>query len=109
MQKIADSHTEITDTDDSTVPNASAQDPTDSGAHAHAALEQSLTELLSLGRVWASYGLNVGKLALRTAAHSQQVVANVLGDLADHLKPTEAVGGGESQTAVPSPRQSARG
>ena len=49
-------------------------------------LETALKELLSLGQVWASYGLNAGKHALETSARSQETLARLLGGLAEQLR-----------------------
>jgi hypothetical protein len=54
-------------------------------ASTNADLEQALKDLIALGRVWASYGLNVGKQALQTAARSQETAAKLLGELAAQL------------------------
>lgn len=52
-----------------------------------AQLETTVKELLSLGQVWASYGLCAGKHALEATARSQETLARLLGDLADHIHP----------------------
>ena len=54
-------------------------------AGASAEIETTLKQLLSLGHLWASYGLTAGKQALEASARTQQTVAQMLGDLANHL------------------------
>ena len=47
--------------------------------------EKALEDVVSLGRLWATHGLTMGKLALRTSAKSLEVTASALGALAESL------------------------
>lgn len=59
---------------------------TTSSAHTEE-IEKSLREVVSLGRLWASYGLTAGKQALEVCARTHTVAAQFLGDLAEHVTP----------------------
>ena len=52
-------------------------------------IDRLLTDLFSVGREWATYGLSVGKAALEASAHSLEVTAKGLGDLQSRLETAE--------------------
>lgn len=62
----------------------SHQTPASTGASAE--LEQTLLELVTLGKAWTGYGLNAGKHALEMSARSQETLARLLGELAAQIK-----------------------
>lgn len=47
------------------------------------ATERVVDSALELGRVWARYGLSIGKMALETSATSLKTTASLLGAVAD--------------------------
>ena len=64
--------------------NETHHQSTDSTARS-AHLETTMKDLLSLGQLWASYGLSAGKHALEASARTQETLARLLGELAAHL------------------------
>ena len=53
--------------------------------HVTKASAGTVNEIKTIGRTWARYGLNVGKMALETSATTLQKTAVMLGNLAETL------------------------
>ena len=49
--------------------------------------EKAMKDLTALGRVWARYGLTVGKAALETGATQLQKTATRLGEMSEKIRP----------------------
>jgi hypothetical protein len=72
-------------------------------------LERALTDLVDIGRMWASSGLTMGKIALENSAKSLDVAAGALGELVNELenaapqphRDDDAVGAERTATAGP--------
>lgn len=47
------------------------------------ATEKVVDSAIDLGRVWARYGLSIGKMALETSAQSLKTTAGMLGTIAE--------------------------
>lgn len=63
----------------------STETRTDRAAHARTAeaTERVVGSAVELGRVWARYGLSIGKMALETSATSLKTTATLLGAVAE--------------------------
>ncbi len=51
----------------------------------HTQLSRLVDEGVGLGKLWASHGLTLGRLALETSARTLSVTATVLGDLSKNF------------------------
>lgn len=51
--------------------------------------EQIADNVIELGRMWAQYGLTLGRLALRTSARSATVAAELLENIAHEIGPDD--------------------
>ena len=54
-------------------------------------LERALTDLVHIGRMWASHGLTVGKMALQSSATTLGIAADALAELAADFADEEPV------------------
>ncbi len=51
----------------------------------HSQLSRLAEDGLDLGRLWASHGLNLGRLALETSARTLSITANMLSELSQNF------------------------
>ncbi len=63
-------------------------------------LERALTDLVHIGRMWASHGLTAGKLALQSSATTLGIAADALAQLAAEFSPEEPAEGAEAAEQV---------
>lgn len=68
-------------------------------------IETSMQSLVRIGRLWAVYGLEIGRAALRTSSETLQATSEVLGAIARSLDPKQepppnSEGGSEPQQAA---------
>ena len=59
-------------------------------------LERALTDLVDIGRMWASHGLTVGKMALQSSATTLGIAADALAQLAADFAAEEPAEGTEA-------------
>lgn len=52
-------------------------------------IELGIQTLVSIGRMWASHGLRMGRSALQTSARTLDVTAETLSDLAERFEHRE--------------------
>ncbi len=52
----------------------------------NAMIDKTTKQLFSVGRMWATHGLTVGKLALETSAKTLQATAATLSDIKTRLE-----------------------
>lgn len=55
-------------------------------------LDHVVKDLSEVGRVWAKYGLGVGKTALEASASTLRTTASILGRITEHLEQYEPTG-----------------
>ncbi len=54
------------------------------------AAEEAVGALFTVGRLWASHGLNLARLALETSAKTLETTADALGDASERIGRDEA-------------------
>jgi hypothetical protein len=59
------------------------------------ATEKVVEQAIDLGRVWARYGLSIGKMALETSAQSLKTTAGLLGTIAEAFETKDEPTAGE--------------
>jgi hypothetical protein len=84
-----------TETDSTEMPNAAP----DTGDATTRAVEGILDSAVELGGVWIRYGLEVGRLALRTQSAWLKGVSQILEHVADAIDVKEASETGASESA----------
>ncbi|AKF06569.1 hypothetical protein [Sandaracinus amylolyticus] len=64
-----------------------------------ATIEQCVGNVVRIGRLWAVYGLEVGRAALRTSAETLRTTSELLGSLAKQLDEQQAAAEATASTA----------
>lgn len=55
----------------------------------HEAADRAVRSLFQVGRLWASHGLEMGRMTLRTAAKTLESTAETLEDLSQRVAPDD--------------------
>ena len=63
-------------------------------------LEHTVESLVSLGRMWAVHGIEIGRQALKVSAKSLEVTAQALGDVAARIRKPDTSEATDTATPV---------